>query len=104
MRTGDQVGRTDEIEELLARQPLPATHHLVLHHRDVRGGATERGEAELAEQQRELAERRAHTPQSNGTGYRSSKMSRINAGNRRGANVSSEASSSASVHHREPTT
>src|SRR6185295_6785891 len=45
----DQVRRGEVVEELLAREPAAAAHQLVLHQRDVRGGAAERGEAEPRE-------------------------------------------------------
>jgi hypothetical protein len=41
-------------EELLAREPVAAAHHLVLHHRDVGGRASEGYHPELEEQQRRL--------------------------------------------------
>jgi hypothetical protein len=45
------------VEELLARQPATAAHHLVFHHGDVRGRAAEGDGPELQEEPRELAER-----------------------------------------------
>jgi hypothetical protein len=58
VRARDQVRRAEQVEEVLARHPLSPSHDLVLHHRDVRRRPTERDEAELAEQARELAQRR----------------------------------------------
>jgi len=43
-RTGDEIRRAEQIQELLAREPLAAADRLVLHHGDVRRGPTERSE------------------------------------------------------------
>ena len=44
-----------QIEELLTSQPPPTADELVLHHRDVHRGPTERGDAEAKEGQREIS-------------------------------------------------
>jgi hypothetical protein len=55
----DQAGRAEEVEELLARQPLPPPDGFVLHHRDVRGRSAECGEAEPQEQRGDFSQPRA---------------------------------------------
>ena len=47
----------DEVEELVAREPTPAAHDLVLHHRDVGRRPTERRGPELQEEEGEVGER-----------------------------------------------
>jgi hypothetical protein len=46
----DEVDRTDEVEKLLSREPLPAANDLVFHHRDVNRRSAERGCAEAQEE------------------------------------------------------
>src|SRR5262245_50051469 len=55
VRSGDEVGRAEEVEELLSRQPATPADDLVLHQRDVSGGATEPDDAELEKEARDLA-------------------------------------------------
>ena len=56
VRPGDEVRRAEQVEELLVRQPLAAPDDLVLHHRDVRGGAAEGGRAQPEEEQRQFTQ------------------------------------------------
>jgi hypothetical protein len=56
VRAGNEVGRAEKIEKLLARHPGPPAHDLLFHERDVRGRAAERGCAEPEEEQRQLAQ------------------------------------------------
>ena len=55
----NQVGRAEVVEKLLAGEPVTTTDDLVLHHGDVRRRAPEGDGAELQEESRQLAERRA---------------------------------------------
>jgi hypothetical protein len=57
VRPGHQIGGADQIEEMRITHPAPATHHLVVHHRDVRCRAAEGGEAQLEEEQHQFAHR-----------------------------------------------
>jgi hypothetical protein len=61
VRAGDQVGRPEKVEELVAGQPPPAADDLVFHQGDVGGGSAERGEPEPQEHGRDLPERH-HRP------------------------------------------
>jgi hypothetical protein len=56
---GDQVRRAQQVEEFLAAHPGSPAHHLVFHHRDVRGGPAEGRGAEAEKEKRDLGERRA---------------------------------------------
>ena len=47
----------EEVEELVPAHPRPSPHDLVLHHRDVRGGAAEGRGPELEEEPRQFEER-----------------------------------------------
>lgn len=57
---GDEVGRADQVEELLIGEPLPPSNDLVAHHRDVRSRTAEGGGAQAQEQSGDLAERGVH--------------------------------------------
>ena len=48
--TRDEIGGADEVEELVARHPLPTTHHFIFHHREVRRGTAKGRAAEAKEQ------------------------------------------------------
>src|SRR5882757_2076730 len=61
-RTGDQIGGAQHVEELLARKPLPLTHHFFFHHRDVGCRSTEAGGTEFKEEQGEFAQPRQTRP------------------------------------------
>ena len=56
IRPRNEIGRAEKIEKLVVREPAPPAHDLVLHHRNVRSGPTERGRAELEKERRELAQ------------------------------------------------
>jgi hypothetical protein len=47
---GDEVRRAEQVEKLFVRKPLSADDHFLVHHRDVRGWASERSGAELEEE------------------------------------------------------
>ena len=55
-RARDQVGRAQEIEEPLARDPAPAIDDLVLHEGDVGGRPAEADQPELEEDAPDLGE------------------------------------------------
>src|SRR5439155_21993563 len=57
VRTGDEVRRADEIEELFAREPSAPAHELRFHQGDVRGRAPHGRGPELQKQKRELDQR-----------------------------------------------
>jgi hypothetical protein len=50
VRSRDEVGDTDQVEEVLVVDPTTPSHHLVVHHRDVCRGATKGSEAEATEE------------------------------------------------------
>jgi hypothetical protein len=54
--TWNEIRGAEQIEKLLARQPSPAAHDFVFHHRDVRGRPAESCEAETEEQAGEFEE------------------------------------------------
>ena len=53
---GDEVGRAEEVEEVLLADPATPLHDLVLHHGDVRGRAAEGGDPEPEEERGHLAQ------------------------------------------------
>ena len=53
---GQQADGADEVEQRVIAHPASPDHDLLAHHRDVGGGATERGQAELEEQGGQLGE------------------------------------------------
>lgn len=55
-RARDQARRAEQVEKLLARQPLSSPDDVLLHHRDVTGRAAERDGPEGKEEAREIAE------------------------------------------------
>ena len=57
VRARDEVGRTEVVEELIAREPRSTAHDLVLHHRDVRRGPAERRRPQAEKEKRGFDER-----------------------------------------------
>jgi len=57
IRSGDEIRRATRVEELIAREPAPAAHDLVLQHRDVDGGPPNEVASEPQEQQGEFGQR-----------------------------------------------
>jgi hypothetical protein len=56
VRPGNEVRRTDQVEEATAIEPAAPADDLVLDEGDVRRGPTERGAPEAQEKARQLAE------------------------------------------------
>jgi len=56
VRTGNQVGDADEINQLRVGQPSPAFDHLPPHERDMRGRSPESDEPERAEDHDQLTQ------------------------------------------------
>ena len=54
----NQVGGSQPVQELVARDPAPPRDHFVFHHGDVRGGAAKRGQAQTQEQPGDFGELR----------------------------------------------
>jgi hypothetical protein len=59
VRSGQQVRRGHQVEEVLTVDPTPPLDDLAVHHRDVRDGPSERDDTELREQADELRPGRA---------------------------------------------
>jgi hypothetical protein len=57
VRSGDQVGRTNPLEELLIVHPVAAADDLVAHERNVRSRAAEADDSEFGEQARNFLQR-----------------------------------------------
>jgi hypothetical protein len=47
--TGNQIGGTQQIKKFLFPHPFAAHYHLIVHHGDVGGWATESGETQFQE-------------------------------------------------------
>ncbi len=54
----DEVGGPNHVEEGFVIEPAPASHHFILHQRNVRRGSTESDHAELEKEEREFAQPR----------------------------------------------
>ncbi len=54
---GNQVGRTEQVEKLLTREPRATPDDFILHHGDVRRRAAEGGGAQFEKEERQLSER-----------------------------------------------
>jgi hypothetical protein len=60
IRPGNQVGGPDQIDVLLAGQPLPPLHDLVFHQSQMRRGPAKPKGPELQKQQRDFTQRGSH--------------------------------------------
>src|SRR5207245_10906111 len=65
VRAGNQVRHAQEVEEALVTHPLPPRDDLLAHERDVGGRPADADDAELHEEERDLAEGRGgpHAPE-----------------------------------------
>src|SRR5579871_4989423 len=57
IRTGNKIGRADQIEEMVMIHPVPPVDHFFLHHSDMRRGTAECGQPEATEKSCQLARR-----------------------------------------------